>query len=107
APGECVTVMGPSGSGKSTLLGYIAGTLDPAFTAEGRVAIDGDDVTALVPELRRIGILFQDDLLFPHLSVGENLAFALAPTLRSREKRRAAIAQALAEAELSDFAARD
>ena len=107
APGERVTVMGPSGSGKSTLLAFIAGTLDHAFTAEGRVSIDGDDVTALVPERRRVGILFQDDLLFPHLSVGDNLAFALAPAVRSREARRAAIAEALDEAELSNFAGRD
>ena len=89
APGERVTVMGPSGSGKSTLLAFIAGTLDAAFTAEGRVSIDGDDVTDLAPERRRVGILFQDDLLFPHLSVGENLAFALTPALRSRDARRA------------------
>jgi putative thiamine transport system ATP-binding protein len=107
APGERVTVMGPSGSGKSTLLACIAGTLDPVFTAEGRVSIDGDDVTDLAPERRRVGILFQDDLLFPHLSVGENLAFALTPALRSRDARRAAIAQALDEAELPNFADRD
>ena len=107
APGERVTVMGPSGSGKSTLLAYIAGTLAPAFTAEGRVSIDGDDVTDLAPEQRRVGILFQDDLLFPHLSVGDNLAFALTPALRSRDARRAAIAQALDEAELPNFAGRD
>jgi putative thiamine transport system ATP-binding protein len=107
APGERVTVMGPSGSGKSTLLAYIAGTLEPAFTAEGRVSIDGDDVTDLAPERRRVGILFQDDLLFPHLSVGENLGFALTPALRSRDARRAAIARALDEAELPNFASRD
>jgi len=107
APGERVTVMGPSGSGKSTLLAFIAGTLDPAFTAEGRVSIDDDDVTDLAPERRRVGILFQDDLLFPHLSVGENLAFALTPALRSRDARGAAIARALDEAELSKFAGRD
>ncbi|HEY3179719.1 MAG TPA: ATP-binding cassette domain-containing protein [Casimicrobiaceae bacterium] len=107
APGERVTVMGPSGSGKSTLLAYIAGTLEDVFTAEGRILIDGDDVTDLVPERRRVGILFQDDLLFPHLSVGENLAFALPPALRVRDARRGAIARALAEAELPNFADRD
>jgi putative thiamine transport system ATP-binding protein len=106
-PGERVTVMGPSGCGKSTLLAFIAGTIDPVFTASGRVAIDGVDVTGLAPERRRVGILFQDDLLFPHLSVGDNLAFALPPALRGREKRRAAVAQALAEAELTGFADRD
>jgi len=107
APGERITVMGPSGSGKSTLLAYIAGTLAAAFTAEGRVSIGGDDVTDLAPERRRVGILFQDDLLFPHLSVGDNLAFALTPALRSRDARRAAIARALEEAELPNFAGRD
>ena len=99
--------MGPSGSGKSTLLAYIAGTLAAVFTAEGRVSIGGDDVTDLAPERRRVGILFQDDLLFPHLSVGDNLAFALTPALRSRDARRAAIARALEEAELPNFAGRD
>ena len=107
ASGERVSVMGPSGSGKSTLLAYVAGTLDAAFTAEGRISIDGDDVTDLAPERRRVGILFQDDLLFPHLSVGENLAFALTPALRSRHARRAEIARALDEAELPNFADRD
>ena len=107
APGERVTVMGPSGCGKSTLLAFIAGTIDPAFTASGRVAIDGVDVTDLAPERRRVGILFQDDLLFPHLSVGDNLAFALPSALQGREIRRAAVAQALAEAELTGFAVRD
>jgi len=107
APGELVTLMGPSGCGKSTLLAYIAGTLEPVFVADGRVAIDGDDVTNLAPERRRIGILFQDDLLFPHLSVGDNLAFALPPSLRGRDARHAAIARALDEAELPHFADRD
>jgi putative thiamine transport system ATP-binding protein len=107
SPGERTTVMGPSGSGKSTLLAFIAGTIDPVFAASGRVAIDGVDVTDLAPERRRVGILFQDDLLFPHLSVGDNLAFALPSTLRSRDKRRDAVAKALAEAELTGFADRD
>src|SRR3546814_2084255 len=73
-PGEVVTVMGPSGCGKSSLLAAICGTLDPALTARGRVLLNGEDVTARPPETRRIGILFQDDLLFPHLSVAGNLA---------------------------------
>ncbi|HEY2817305.1 MAG TPA: ATP-binding cassette domain-containing protein [Casimicrobiaceae bacterium] len=107
AAGERVAVMGPSGCGKSTLLAYIAGTMDAAFTATGRVRIDDEDVTALAPQRRKIGILFQDDLLFPHLSVGDNLAFALSPTLRSRAARREAVAQALAEADLSGFEERD
>jgi putative thiamine transport system ATP-binding protein len=107
ARGECVTVMGPSGCGKSTLLSFVAGSLDPAFSATGRVLLDGDDVTFEPPERRRIGILFQDDLLFPHLSVGGNLAFGLAPEVRGREARRARVEAALAEADLTGFADRD
>jgi len=106
-PGECVTIMGRSGAGKSTLLAYIAGTMEPAFSAAGQVAIDGVDVTGLAPEQRRIGILFQDDLLFPHLSVGENLAFGLPASLRGIPARREAVERALAEAELAGFARRD
>ena len=105
--GECVTVMGPSGCGKSTLLNAIAGTLDPVFTASGSVAIGDEPLDGLPPERRRVGILFQDDLLFPHLSVGGNLAFALPAQVRGRVARQARIDAALQEAELPGFAGRD
>ena len=105
--GEIATIMGPSGCGKSSLLGFICGTLDPAFAARGQVLLDGEDVGLRPPERRRIGILFQDDLLFPHLSVAENLAFGLPAALRDRGERAARIAAALAEAGLADFGARD
>lgn len=107
APGECLTVMGPSGCGKSTLLAFLAGTLEPVFTAQGRVRIGTSDLTRLAPEHRHIGILFQDDLLFPHLSVGANLAFALPSSVRPVAARRERIAQALADAGLEGFADRD
>jgi len=107
APGACATVMGPSGCGKSTLLALIAGTLDPVFNATGRVYIGSADITDEAPERRRVGIQFQDDLLFPHLSVGENLAFALTDRVRERQARRQQVEDALAEAGLSGFAARD
>ncbi len=107
APGTVTTVMGPSGAGKSTLLAFIGGFLDPAFTASGRVLVDGTDVTDLPAEQRRIGILFQDDLLFPHLSVGGNLAFGLAETIRGRPARQERIEAALASAGLDGFARRD
>jgi putative thiamine transport system ATP-binding protein len=107
APGECVTVMGPSGCGKSTLLAFVAGTLDPVFRARGRIRVGDDDLTSLPPERRRLGLQFQDDLLFPHLSVGGNLAFALAPHVRERGERRRRIEQALDEAGLAGFAERD
>jgi len=107
APGECVTVMGPSGCGKSTLLAFLAGTIDPVFRARGRVRVGDDDLTDLPPERRGLGLQFQDDLLFPHLSVGGNLAFALAPHVRGRRERRLRIERALDEAGLAGFADRD
>jgi putative thiamine transport system ATP-binding protein len=106
-PGAVTTVMGPSGCGKSSLLSYICGTLEPAFEASGEIWLDGAAIHSLPPERRRVGILFQDDLLFPHLSVGENLAFALPPTARGRRLRRERIEAALGEAGLAGFAGRD
>lgn len=102
-PGEVLTVMGPSGSGKSTLLAFLAGFLDPAFKAVGRVLLDGEDVTATPAEARRIGLLFQDPLLFPHLSVGGNLLFGMPAGPDRRGRMRAA----LAESGLDGFAERD
>ncbi|HET6521847.1 MAG TPA: ATP-binding cassette domain-containing protein [Geminicoccaceae bacterium] len=107
APGEVTTVMGPSGCGKSSLLGFICGTLERSFTASGRVTLDGRPLDGLPPERRRVGILYQDDLLFPHLSVGGNLAFALPPSVRGRAARRARVEAALREAGLTGFADRD
>jgi len=106
-PGEVLSVMGPSGVGKSTLLAAVMGTLPPDFRMQGRVLLDGDDITRLPPEARRIGILFQEELLFPHLSVGGNLAFALPAAVRGRAARRARVDAALAEIGLEGYAARD
>ena len=106
-PGEIVTVMGPSGAGKSSLLAYLCGTLARAFQAGGEVRVDGVDVTPLPVERRRIGILFQDDLLFPHMSVGENLLFAVPRSVKSRGQRRELMLRALAEAGLPGTEERD
>ncbi|HRD65577.1 MAG TPA: ATP-binding cassette domain-containing protein [Candidatus Competibacter sp.] len=105
-PGEVVTVMGPSGCGKSTLLGYICGTLAPAFRAEGSVRLGGRDLVGLPLERRRTGILFQDALLFPHLSVAGNLAFGLRPG-RPRHERRLRVETALQDAGLEGLGERD
>ncbi len=72
--GEFVTLLGPSGSGKTTALQIIAGLLYPD---RGHVKIDGEDVTFMPPEKRGFGVVFQEKLLFPHLSVFENAAFGL------------------------------
>jgi putative thiamine transport system ATP-binding protein len=105
-PGEVLTVMGPSGAGKSTLLAALAGLLDPVFELTGRVCLGGEDVTRLAAERRRIGVLFQDPLLFPHLSVAGNLLFGVPPGAGRRERRRR-VEAALAEAGLAGFGARD
>lgn len=106
APGEVLTVMGPSGIGKSTLLSVITGTLPPAFAFTGRVVLDGTDITHAAPHERMVGILFQDDLLFPHMSVGQNLAFGLREG-GNRAERLASVAAALEEVGLAGFADRD
>ncbi len=103
-PGEVLAVMGESGSGKSSLLSYLAGLLVAPLEGHGRVTLDGRDITALPVEQRRIGLLFQDDLLFPHLSLRDNLLFAL-PTGR-RADRVAQAEAALADAELSGLGRR-
>jgi putative thiamine transport system ATP-binding protein len=77
AAGTVGTLMGPSGIGKSTLLDAIGGHLAHGFVVSGAVRLDGRDVLAQPAEARRIGVLFQDALLFPHLSVGITLPLAL------------------------------
>lgn len=101
--GETLTVMGPSGSGKSTLLAYLGGFLDPAFSASGSVFVDGVDLIALEAEKRHAGILFQDPLLFPHLSVADNIAIAIPDAVRGRRHRRAMAEAGLEDAGLAGF----
>lgn len=106
-PGEILTIMGPSGSGKSTAFAAMLGTLGKEFTLAGRLLLSGTDLLGLPTHLRGIGLLFQDDVLFPHLSVGGNLGFALPGRIRGRAARRAAIEHALTSADLAGFADRD
>src|SRR3954451_24540373 len=70
--GEIVAVLGASGAGKSTLLRVIAGLLIPD---SGTVCLDGVDITDRPVHLRRIGMIFQDEQLFPHLEVAANIGF--------------------------------
>lgn len=100
--GDCVVIMGPSGSGKSSLLSYIGGDLSENFRASGEINLNGKSMSGLPPEQRRIGRLFQDDLLFPHLTVGENLLFAIPKHL----DRHFMMMTALQRANLEGFADR-
>lgn len=106
-PKEVLTIMGPSGSGKSTLLAYIGGFLDPAFEAKGDVYCSGMNITQVKPQERRAGLLFQDPLLFPHMSVGGNLVFAMPADIQPKTERRAQAEQALADVGLDGFFDRD
>lgn len=106
APGEILTLMGPSGSGKSTLINAISGFLPKVFQCTGSVTLDDLEITSLPPEKRRVGVLFQDPLLFPHLSVAQNIMFALPPGGNHRMRRGRAL-ELLAAVNLADCADQD
>lgn len=95
APGEVLSVTGPSGSGKSSLLAWACGVLGAPFAARGDLLLDGQSLLRLPTEQRRLGILFQDALLFPHLSVGANVAFGLRARSGGRAQRRRIVDDAL------------
>jgi putative thiamine transport system ATP-binding protein len=105
-PGEILSLMGPSGSGKSTLISAIAGFLSPHFTCRGHITLDGTDITALPPEARHVGVLFQDPLLFPHFSVIQNVIFAL-PRGGTASERHARALDLLDGVGMADCARRD
>ena len=99
--GEVLALLGPSGSGKTTTLRLLAGFERPD---RGTVSIDGEDVTLLAPAARRSGMVFQHYALFPHLSVGENVAFGLSDRKGDTAKQR--VAQVLELVDLAGFEAR-
>ena len=103
-PGEVLAVTGPSGSGKSSLLAHLCGLLEPGLRGAGEFRLDGRPLHDLPTEHRRLGLLFQDDLLFPHFTVLQNLLFA-APA-GPAPMRRAQAEQALAQAGLAGFGPR-
>lgn len=100
APAEIVAVLGPSGSGKSTLLGTIAGVV-PA--AGGEILVDGKDVTHAPIHQRGIGLIFQEPLLFPHLSVSDNVAYGLRRHGMSRADARVRAQELLTWVDLADY----
>ncbi len=103
ASGELVALIGASGSGKTTTLRMVAGYEVPDA---GRVVLDGRDITGLPPERRNFGMVFQHYALFPHLSVGENVAFGLEARGVSKRERLAKAAAALAAVGLAGAVSR-
>ena len=117
-PGEILTLMGPSGCGKSSVLAAIAGTLASVseglqpLQLHGSVQLNGRELSHLPTQQRGVGLVFQDALLFPHMTVAENLLFAVPVsdvrgTSRTTAQRQARVQQALQEAELSGMGERD
>ncbi|WP_426696970.1 ATP-binding cassette domain-containing protein [Aeromonas hydrophila] len=105
-PGEVLTLMGPSGCGKSSLLAALAGVLPASgpIRLEGDVTLGARRLTQLPPQARRIGMLFQDDLLFDHLTVAENLMFGMPASVEGHRARREKAVAALAQVELTNQA---
>src|SRR5437763_548371 len=98
--GEFFTLLGPSGSGKTTTLRLIAGFERPD---EGRVELAGKDVTGLPPDERNVNTVFQDYALFPHMSVGDNVAYGLRVKKVPKAEREQRVAEALAMVRLDSY----
>jgi ABC-type Fe3+/spermidine/putrescine transport system ATPase subunit len=101
--GELVSLLGPSGSGKTTALRIIAGFERPD---EGRIFVDGRDVTGLDPSRRRIGFVFQDYTLFPHLDAGDNIAYGLKHRGLRRDEIKSRVEELLSTVGLPGFGGR-
>jgi thiamine transport system ATP-binding protein len=103
AMGQKIAVVGPSGAGKSTLVGALCGFID---LDAGQLAIDGRDITKAKPVERDMAMLFQDNNLFPHLTIAQNVGLGLRPVLRLTIDENAKVQDALARVGLGDFSAR-
>ncbi|MBN9306988.1 MAG: Fe3+/spermidine/putrescine ABC transporter ATP-binding protein [Devosia sp. 67-54] len=101
--GEFVCLLGPSGCGKTTTLQMIAGFVEPT---EGRIILNGADITRLGPSKRGLGIVFQSYALFPHMTVAANVAFGLEMRAIAKRERRERVAHMLDLVRLDGFADR-
>ncbi|MDB6177081.1 ATP-binding cassette domain-containing protein [Paracoccus sp. Z330] len=102
-PGARIAVIGPSGSGKSTLLSVIGGFLAPDA---GSVAWQGADLSAVSPGQRPVSFLFQDQNLFPHLTIGQNIGLGLRPDLRLNRRQREDVEHVIAQVGLQGMSTR-
>lgn len=113
--GELLVITGPSGIGKSTLLHWLLGNIPQHVAVKGQIMLAGTDVTHFAIEQRRVGLLMQDVYLFPHLSVQDNICFALPrnsqlssknPQRSSKKQRRLAALNMLEQINLGHLASR-
>uniref|UniRef100_UPI0034D22E9D ATP-binding cassette domain-containing protein n=2 Tax=Enterobacteriaceae TaxID=543 RepID=UPI0034D22E9D len=98
--GEMIAVLGPSGAGKSTLLNLIAGFLQPA---SGAIVINNQDHTHTPPAKRPVSMLFQENNLFTHLTVRQNIALGMHPGLRLNDAQRQKLEIIAAQMGLNEF----
>lgn len=101
--GKITAILGPSGGGKSTLIAAVAGFLAPV---RGRIMWADTDITARKPSDRPVSILFQDNNLFPHMTIAENVGLALRPDLRLNAAQRGAVEDALKSVGLGGYGTR-
>lgn len=101
--GERLAVLGPSGAGKSTLLNLIAGFLP---VSQGTLLLNGEDHTRSAPAKRPVSMLFQENNLFPHLSVAQNMGLGLHPGLKLSAAQRTQLEEIAARVGLSDLLSR-
>ncbi len=104
-PGDILVLMGPSGSGKSTVLSWLTGTLDKRIRASGEVWLGETRLYDVAVEKRKLGLMLQQDYLFPHMSVGQNLKFGLRGG--SKAEREARVTESLESAGLAGMTDRD
>lgn len=104
--GEICLLQSESGTGKTSLLRWIAGISDKQMHAEGKIFLNGTEITEFPAEQRRIGILFSEALLFPHLTVAENIGIGVASSIRGK-KRRDLITNSLIKAGLAGIEKQD
>ena len=105
--GKIRLLHGPSGCGKSSLLAILSGTTDKMLKWQGQITLNQVEIGQLPAAQRCVGLMFQDPLLFPHMTVGDNLAFGLTTARTGWAERRQAVLDALQECGLDGFAERD
>ena len=101
--GQRIAVIGPSGAGKSTLVNAVCGFVD---VTQGRIDLNGADITQAAPADRDMAILFQDNNLFPHLSIAQNVGLGIRPALRLSGPELAKVEDALSRVGLKGYGAR-